>query len=183
MKKIVFLLIASLIGIIPVFCQEVIIFVDDRSMVVKSHSEKEGFIYLKIEGGEIAFPKKQVKEIRKEDGSKLTTTNTGGQPSFSGEKVVQPKTIETNRQKMLQGLQRKSPLQKKPPAREKVEKDEDEEDDESDLENDDDDSDDEDDESEEVNEKPIQPKPITPQRFPKKMSDQPGTSLGPIRKR
>jgi len=169
------------IGILPLFCQEVVIFVDDRSMVVKSHSEKEGFIYLKIEGGEIAFPKKQVKEIRKEEGSKLASADVGDQPSFSGEKPSQPKTIETNRKAMLQGLQRKSPFQKKPPSSEEVEDDDDDED--EDDEDYDNDSEDENDESEELTEKPIQPKPITPQRLPNKLSDRPGASLGPIRKR
>ncbi|MCX7830989.1 MAG: hypothetical protein N2445_08035, partial [Acidobacteria bacterium] len=85
MKKSLFFLLFLLPFFVPSLGQEVVVFVDDRSMTVTSHKERDGFVYLQLPEGEIAVPKKQIKEIRKETGSTSTVSQAVSQKLFSPE--------------------------------------------------------------------------------------------------
>lgn len=45
--------------------QELVVFTNDTAMVVRSHSEKGGYVFLILAEGQIAVPKSRVKEITK----------------------------------------------------------------------------------------------------------------------
>ena len=77
MKKNLFLSILFFVMVfsfVPLYSQEIVIFQDDRALVVSGHSEKNGFVYLRISEGEFAVPKSRIKEIKKENVS-LTTVS------------------------------------------------------------------------------------------------------------
>lgn len=75
MKKIWFFPVLIFLFALTTISQEVVVFSDDRSMTVKSHREKDGFVYLQLQEGEIAVPKKQIKEVRKESVAVISVSN------------------------------------------------------------------------------------------------------------
>lgn len=165
-KKLLFYFLVFAIFAISSFCQEVVVFIDDRSMLVKNHSEKNGFVFLRLSGGEIAVPKKQIKEIRKESGTSSSESQTDSNrlPNFLPEKpTVTDKRIQNQ---PLRGRALQTP--KTPIINDD---DDDDDDDDYSLDDDDDDND-----VEEVPpEEKVEQKPFRPQ-MPVKLPTAPGSN-------
>lgn len=173
MKKF-FLLIFIMLISSYIYSQEVVVFKDDRSLIVRSHRESGNFIILSLDGGEIGVSKSQIKEIRNEntlkDYEKISVEKTKEQNGYYQE----PKPIP-NRQLFLNPALR-NPSQTAQ-AGNKVEPEEDEENDieESDV-------DEEDDEEEAPPPTTQQPQQIAPPRVGQlpQLPSQGGKTLSPI---
>ncbi|MFB3851259.1 MAG: hypothetical protein ACE14Q_04970 [Acidobacteriota bacterium] len=173
MNRVLFFSFLFLLFALPSFCQEVVVFADDRSLTVKSHREKEGFVYLQLPEGEIAVPKKQIKEIRQEKASFQPTSTV--EPKGLSPELPQKPAISDRRKppQLLRNVISKS--QPNP----KVENEDDDDEAEGDDEDDDDDA-----ESPPPSVEEQKPRPL----MPMKIGDAPGSEraprLGPaIRKR
>lgn len=164
-KKLLFFFLLFSIFTFSSFCQEVVVFKDDRSMTVKSHSEKDGFVFLKLPEGEIAVPKKQIKEIRKESytSSPASQTDSNRPPNFLPERPLV--TDRRNQNLTLKGSPTKTP--KTSPTNY------DDDDDDYNDSLDDDDDDNENDVAEVPPEEKVEQKPIRPQ-MPMKLPTAPG---------
>jgi|GEM_PF-4762759 len=53
-------------GSLRPFAQDVVVFTDQRSLVVSGHREEGGWVFLRLESGEFAVPKTLIAEIRDE---------------------------------------------------------------------------------------------------------------------
>lgn len=152
MKRILFFYVVFLFFsflVLPALSQEIIIFSDDRSLAVRGHSEKNGFIYLKMSEGEFAVPKSRVKEIRKENVNLTSSSVVAPQQSFVPEKP--PKEENPARSNFNNGAT-------KPNLDDGSLKNDDDEDDEEGL-DDEDDDDDDDDEGEKIKREPRMQRP------------------------
>ncbi len=167
MKKVFFFSILIFLFALPALSQEVIVFANDRSMIVKSHREKDGFVYLMLSEGEIAVPKKQIKEIRKESAAALSVSNADS-PKLTSEAPIKPSLAE--RKKPIQPL--KNVISKRVTPQQKND-DSDEEDEGED--NDEVDEDDDEDVASTPSEE-NKPRPLMPMKFP---SGSDGTGRGP----
>ena len=131
-------------GFPPFYSQEIVIFQDDRALVVKSHSEKDGFVYLKVNEGEFAVPKRQVKEIRKTDTNLAEVSIPQNAPGFTRENPSDEKqTAKTGVRVPM-----KRPQGMSHPVRVGAANDKSDEDDEDTADSDQDTADEEDDEAE-----------------------------------
>lgn len=79
----------AVLGTIPIWCQEVVVFQDHRSLVVQSHRVQAEWTYLKIGSGEMAVLSSSVLEIRQEP-SGATSSQPSPPPSFGGQPSPQP---------------------------------------------------------------------------------------------
>ena len=53
-------------GSLRPYAQDVVVFTDQRSLVVSGHREEGGWVFLRLESGEFAVPKALIAEIRNE---------------------------------------------------------------------------------------------------------------------
>ena len=112
--------------------QELVVFTNDTAMSVKSHSEKNGYIFLYLQEGQIAVPRERVKEIIKSKASR-SGGSEGSAPSQASPGPAVQEPVKTG--------------DGRPPGlRAPDSEDDDDEDYEDDDEDDDDSDDDEDDE-------------------------------------
>jgi len=167
MNRVLFLSFLFLLFALPSFCQEVVVFADDRSLTVKSHREKEGFVYLQLPEGEIAVPKKQIKEIRKETGS-ILQASTIEPKGFSQEPPTKPDIGDRKKPpQLLRNVISKRQLEPKAAN-----------DDEND--NAEGNDDDDDDEPPPPTTDESKPKPIMPMRFSDAPDSERAPRLGPV---
>ena len=72
-----FLILVSFLTVSAAVAQELVVFTNDTAMTVKGHSEKDGWIFIKLNEGEFAVPKARIKMITKLDGSAISSQNGG----------------------------------------------------------------------------------------------------------
>ncbi len=182
MKKTLFFLAVSILAAAwssRTLSQELIVFIDDTAMSVKSHSEKGGYIYLTLQEGQIAIPKDRVREIRKLKSSRNDAPSQYIPPvprNESGQESADKPAKDTGRDGFRKPMGR-PPGIRKPASGEDEEEGEDEDDDSGDAS-----GADEDDEGEEkesaapAQQEPSQPRPgrpLVPEKFVKPVATSP----------
>jgi len=68
-----FLIAVSFLAVSAAGAQELVVFNNDTAMTAKGHSEKDGWVFIKLNEGEFAVPKAQIKKITKLDGSAISS--------------------------------------------------------------------------------------------------------------
>lgn len=182
MKKTLFFLIVSIVAAVwssRTFSQELVVFIDDTAMSVKSHTEKGGYIYLTLQEGQIAIPKNRVREIRKLKSSRNDTPSQYTQPvprNESGQESTDNPAKDTGRDGFRKPMGR-PPGIRKPASGEDKEEGDDEDDGSGNAS-----AADEDDEGEEkesaapAQQEPSEPRPgrpLVPEKFVKPIASSP----------
>ena len=99
------------------FAQVVVVFTDQRSLVVSSHREEGGWVFLRLDSGEVAVPKALIAEIRNEgtqarESAKAAAQLVGPAHSSEEETGTIPQSVEQAQvEKIPQGEKSKGPWQ------------------------------------------------------------------------
>jgi hypothetical protein len=154
----------------PVCSQELVVFSNDTALTVRSHKEKDGFIYLTLPEGEFAVPKNRVKEIRKTGA--ILAFSAGADPVKNISSAVLP-TVEPLKKKAFKP-QAGRQLPGRPPNQDSAGNNDDEGDDENASEDTDSDEDDE-------NVSELKPPPNALPLLPmKSIMEKPGRTPSPV---
>ena len=101
---------------IPFFSQEVIVFNDNRSLVVRSHREAGVWTYLTFEGGEMAVRTDHIKQIRKEGSeAEQSAKSASATLGVSGPSTYQPDRSRHTRQEPEAAFEEPEPPPQPPP--------------------------------------------------------------------